>query len=58
MHHAESNMFGPVTSFALEHLVVLGAGGVTVVAGLVLRRYGRRLERQTRARGPRLIERI
>jgi hypothetical protein len=35
--------------------VVLGAGGVSLIAGLLLRNYGRRLERQTRARGRQLI---
>ncbi len=48
-------MLGPVESFAIEHLVVLAAGVVSLLAGLALRNYGRRLERQTRDRGQRLI---
>lgn len=51
-------MIEPFASFAIEHLVVLGAGGVTLIAGLLLRNYGRRLERQTQARGPQLIDRV
>ena len=50
-----SDMLGPVESFAIEHLVVLLAGSVTVIAGIGLRNYGRRHERLTRARGRRII---
>nr|WP_295662693.1 hypothetical protein [Polymorphobacter sp.] len=48
-------MLGPVENFAIEHLVVLLAGSVTLIAGIGLRNYGRRHERLTRARGRRII---
>ncbi len=50
-------MIGPVADFALEHLVVLLAGAVSLLGGFALRSYGRRLERQTQARGRQLNER-
>jgi len=53
-HHIESAMIGTVGSFAVEHIIALGAGGAALVAGIVLRNYGRRLERQTLARARRL----
>jgi hypothetical protein len=48
-------MLDPVQSFGIEHLVVLLAGSVTLIAGIVMRNYGRRHERLTRARDRRLI---
>ncbi|MGI4877794.1 MAG: hypothetical protein ACRYG4_09950 [Janthinobacterium lividum] len=48
-------MLDPVENFAIEHLVVLLAGSVTMIAGIALRSYGRRHERLTRARGRRII---
>lgn len=48
-------MLGPVENFAIEHLVVLLTGSVTVIAGIAFRGYGRRHERLTRDRGRRII---
>ncbi len=49
-------MIGPIGSFAIAHVIGLVAGGVALVAGFVMRDYGRRLERRTEARGRQLIE--